>query len=169
MGLSRWWHSVQARLGEVGRADDGFGAVLGRYLQAVEVHAGVRLVLGGWHGDWVPWNLAWRGDDLVAWDWEHGGEEAPFGFDLLHYHFQVAFAGRRRGLPESVDYCERQALAALGTLGVRPATERLVLSLYLLELFLRYHDGMRLGTGWNPRFYPAVLGVLDERATAGLA
>jgi hypothetical protein len=35
-----------------------------------------------------------------------------------------------------------------------------VLSLYLLEMFLRYDEAMLAGAGRNPRFYPDILAVL---------
>jgi hypothetical protein len=167
LGSSRYWRRLSGRL-EDARAHD-LAPLLERCRLALELQAGTVLPFGGWHGDWVPWNLAWRGRRLHVWDWEHSAEEAPVGFDVLHYHFHVPFTAERRGLAEALERCQRRGMPLLATLGLRPGTERLVLSLYLVEMLLRYHDGMRFGTGWNPRFYPEILRVLDDRLDAGLA
>src|ERR1700729_789812 len=47
-----------------------------------------RLVLGSWHGDWTPWNMASTRGGLLVWDWERFTEGAPLGFDALHYQLQ---------------------------------------------------------------------------------
>src|SRR3546814_14132557 len=40
------------------------------------------------HGDWGPWNLAVAAGELVVWDWEHAIDQAPLGFDLVHWAYQ---------------------------------------------------------------------------------
>ncbi len=42
-----------------------------------------------WHGDWVPWNMARDGDQVLLWDWEHYEDDVLAGFDHLHYLAQT--------------------------------------------------------------------------------
>lgn len=42
-----------------------------------------------WHGDWVPWNMARDGVDILLWDWEHYEDDVLPGFDHLHYLAQT--------------------------------------------------------------------------------
>lgn len=52
------------------------------------------------HGDWVPWNLAVDGNRLVAWDWEHALDDAPLGFDIVHWAYQQRVVIRRQSTEE---------------------------------------------------------------------
>lgn len=119
-----------------------------------------RLTFGAWHGDMAPWNLAWVDHRLFVWDWEHSAEGVPLGFDLLHFQFQMAFILKRTSLREAVSRCRRRGLPQLRALGVPAGARGLVLSLYLLEMFLRYYEAMLAGADRNPRFYPDILTVL---------
>lgn len=44
--------------------------------------------MGGWHGDWTPWNNARCGSRIALWDWERAGAPSPLGLDSIHYRFQ---------------------------------------------------------------------------------
>jgi hypothetical protein len=46
---------------------------------------GTMVALGGWHGDWTPWNMARSGGRLQLWDWERFERGTPIGFDLNHF------------------------------------------------------------------------------------
>jgi hypothetical protein len=170
LAASPYWSSVRDRVAEAEAAGDAEGAPAERAeITAVLTaaadriqgrHGGTLMTFGRWHGDWVPWNLAWDGDRLFAWDWEHAGDDAPLGFDLLHWHFQVAFIRRRRPVAEAAARCGALAAPDLARLGITPAAAEALPPLYLLEAYLRAHHMRAVGAGWNPRFHPAMLRVL---------
>ena len=59
---------------------------LADHLDVIAAHFGdATLWFGAWHGDWVPWNMARHGDEVLLWDWEHYEEGVPVGFDALHF------------------------------------------------------------------------------------
>ena len=162
---SAYWHGVRRQADALGR-DGGhakLAAAVAGYVSALEKTWGdEEMCFGTWHGDWVPWNMAWQADTLHVWDWEHSDDGVPLGFDPLHWLFQVALVLRHRPLTDAVS-----AAAAgqdrLPDLGVPPASTRGVVSLYLLEMFLRTYRLMRDGSGWNPALYPAMIDVLRHR------
>ncbi len=161
LASSPWWHRVRAQVAAAA-ADEGgeIAATLRDAADRTERHHGDRrLVFGRWHGDWVPWNLAWERGRLFAWDWEHSSADAPLGFDLLHWQFQVAFVRQGRGAAEAAARCAALAAPYLARLGVGPDAAALP-SLYLLELYLRGYRMKSAGAGWNPRFHPSILQVL---------
>ncbi len=121
------------------------------------------LAFGRWHGDWTPHNLATSNQHVIAWDWEHSRVDVPIGFDALHWHYQrVIFrAGLASAVAEVTNTSRR-----LGSLGVPPAAQGLVASLYLLEMFLRAARLAAGGGGWDPRIYPAMVKVATERDRA---
>ena len=93
--------------------------------------------LGAWHGDWTPWNMAWRGDRVQLWDWEQFATGVPRGLDRVHY--VVNTVARRAGF-------SRDAVgAALRTPEVRahadPDEQRLLVALYLAAITARYLRG----------------------------
>jgi len=164
LAASPYWSEVRRRVRTAAGAEGGaLAATLERYLGFLERRCGAaRLAFGRWHGDWVPWNLAWQAGRLHAWDWEHSGDDAPLGFDLLHWQFQVAFVTQRRTAAEAAARCAALALPRLVELGVpQPAAGDLP-SLYLLEMYLRGHRMKAAGGGWNPRFHPSMLQVLAD-------
>lgn len=42
------------------------------------------------HGDFAPWNMRIRQEDLLLFDWESADWEAPHGWDSFHFHVQTA-------------------------------------------------------------------------------
>jgi hypothetical protein len=166
LAASPYWSSVRRRVAAaaVGSGDGAaeVAAALQRAADQVEEgHGGTRLTFGRWHGDWVPWNLAWAGDRLFAWDWEHSGGDAPLGFDLLHWQFQVAFVQQGRSAAEAASRCASLAAPYLAQLGIEPETAKALPPLYLLEAYLRAQWMQAAGAGWNARFHPAMLRVLE--------
>ncbi|MEX0989181.1 MAG: hypothetical protein WD206_02655 [Actinomycetota bacterium] len=170
---SSYWTGVRERLAVL-RAPERSGArpapraegslveVADTLADAIESRAGDRTVrIGAWHGDWSPWNFARDDGRFVVWDWEHGGLYAPLGFDVLHFHFQLAFIGDGRDLDVSLSESAAAAGPALRSLGI-PDPEA-VASLHALELVLRYEGARRAGSGTNPRFHGAALAALRER------
>ncbi len=46
------------------------------------------------HGDFTPWNLIERDEELIAIDWEFHEDAAPAGRDLCHFHLQTGILVR---------------------------------------------------------------------------
>jgi hypothetical protein len=159
---SPWWLALQRRIGSCA-GQPGSGARLLALADQIERTWGATVLrFGAWHGDFVPWNLAWHGDRLYAWDWESSDLTAPAGFDALHFHFQVAFVGRRRPLAEAAAIAEQKAAAALAGLGVPAAGHHLHAVLHLTELLVR-HEEARVSTGdADDRFFPRIISVLEN-------
>ncbi len=126
-------------------------------------HGGQVLEFGAWHGDWAPWNMARLDGGLVVWDWEHGGRDVPFGFDPLHFQFQLAFIADQLPLEDALVRTSALATPSLEDLGLGPDQISASVRLHLLEVFLRYQEAMLAGAGRNPRFFPEVLRILRER------
>jgi hypothetical protein len=113
-----------------------------------------RLRFGAWHGDWSSWNLAKRGGEVHAWDWEHGGEGVPLGFDIINFHFNDAFFQDRNGLESAIQRTRRKIIAPLGALDVPGEHVGILLALYLTELTVRAGDLLREGGVPNGRLHP---------------
>ncbi|MBG0813885.1 hypothetical protein [Planomonospora sp. ID82291] len=100
-----------------------------------ERYGDLDLRFGAWHGDWTPWNMAWRRDLVNLWDWERFARDAPAGFDLLHYTLQQV----RPTTSWTADLVWSDGvLAALEPFGVGGRAARATLALYLTELYARY-------------------------------
>ena len=137
---------------------------LGDLLDAADACGGVPLTVGAWHGDWSPWNLAWQGSQLWAWDWEYARADVPLGLDLPHFGFQTAFIGARRGLAVSFGSARTAAAAGLGALGVEGAARELTFALHVAEVALRYLEAEAQGVEANPRFVQEAVPVLRAEA-----
>ncbi|WP_163511443.1 phosphotransferase [Fodinicola acaciae] len=114
---------------------------LGSAVDAIEARAGdVSLRLGGWHGDWTPWNMSARGQQVGLWDWERFDTGVPVGFDLVH--FLVQSAARRHGIAEAVvDHAVSQAGQRIGPYG------ELIGTLYTATVAARYLHASEPATG----------------------
>jgi hypothetical protein len=125
-----------------------------------ERYADARLVVGAWHGDWVPWNLAMYGPHVYAWDWENSGDSVPLGFDVVHFYFQSAFIRDRLRLTDAIRRSRAASSEPLRRLGIPDSLVGLVRTLYLLEVGFRAEEVGRLGGKPNPDLYPAILEIL---------
>ena len=96
------------------------------------------LRFGAWHGDWVPWNMARHGDEVLLWDWEHYEEGVPVGFDALHFRGQQLRNADRKHLDrgEETWWAERRSL--LARLDVPAEAADLTAVLYLLRVNVRF-------------------------------
>jgi hypothetical protein len=161
LAASPWWLSVRTRIQTV--TDPEARLALALAAEHIErAHGRVTLSFGAWHGDLVPWNLAWHGSRLYAWDWESSTPCAPLGFDAVHFHYSVAFIADGRPLADAAAIAAENAGAALHALGVPEPAHRLVALLHMVELAVS-HEEARGSTGdVDQRFYPAVLGVLER-------
>jgi len=98
----------------------------------------VKVPIGCWHGDWVPWNMTSRGDHVLLWDWEHFAEGVPIGLDGIHYRAQQLrmFKGTDRRVE---DRWVREATEwLLNTFQLAMPQIRATILAYLLEVNLRY-------------------------------
>jgi hypothetical protein len=109
------------------------------------------LAFGASHGDWTRWNMASTAGGLLVWDWERFTDDAPVGFDALHYWLQSAVVDPRRDPAAAAADCVRRAPALLAELDVAPDEARLTALAYLTDLSVRYladrqqEAGARLG------------------------
>jgi hypothetical protein len=162
---SPWWADLRTRIA-ASDADPTARAEFDEAAGRVESSAGHALLqFGMWHGDFVPWNLAWLGRRVIAWDWESSTPHAPVGFDALHFHFQTAFVARRLPLDQALR-AARASGPALAALGVPADQHRLLATLYLLELFVRHEEARSSAGQPDDRFYPAVVPVLHQSLRA---
>jgi hypothetical protein len=158
---SSYWHGLRRSLEAMLPADVEVARPIREHLRRVEERYGdTTLMFGGWHGDWTPWNIARLHGRIVVWDWEQAGRDVPLGFDVLHYLFQLPFAGRQSGLRDAVEIARRRSAVPLSAIGVPAGAHLPLLSAYLLELFVRYYGAQLAGAGVNHRFYPAILDLL---------
>jgi hypothetical protein len=135
-------------------------------LHRLESDAGTTTMpFGTWHGDWVPWNMAWVGDTLHVFDWEHGRSGVPVGFDVVDFGFRVGQNLRSEDVATAIAQAESAAAGALVQLGVSSGDVRLVANLYLAELATRALEADADGSGVSPLLYPDVFDVLSRRVT----
>jgi hypothetical protein len=132
-------------------------------LDSIEQSSGsVRLSLGGWHGDWGPWNMGMDGQVLQLWDWERYDAEVPLGFDALHFIAQGVRPGQREERRQEETFL-RSVPDALAGLGVDSDHHDLTLRLYLVEVAARYTDALTHGaTPALRRRTSWVLSLLDR-------
>ncbi|GAA3127995.1 hypothetical protein GCM10010466_18480 [Planomonospora alba] len=103
--------------------------------RVAERHGDLELRFGAWHGDWTPWNMAWRRDLVHLWDWERFAPAVPVGFDALHYTLQQV----RPTTSWTADLVWSDGvLRTLEPFGVEGRAARATTALYLLELCARY-------------------------------
>ncbi len=164
---SPYWDDVARREASVAATttDVGLRGPLRSLLAALQDCASPVLRFGSWHGDWVPWNMARCGEQLAVWDWEHSSDDAPVGFDRLHFAFQVSFVLRRRTFSRAVADLDDAAAGLLRALDLQTSPRHLA-SLYLLEHVLRAAETARDGGGWNARLTSEVTSVLTTRSAS---
>lgn len=140
-------------------------AALSAWLERLGAHP-TKLEFGRWHGDWVSWNLGGVEGEVYSWDWEYSDRCVPVGFDLLHWHFQHRLA-ESDGTVVNATRVLDDVTSRLSALQVAAESQRLVASLYLLEMLTRALVLAARGGGWNPKLYPAMLGVVADRDRPG--
>ena len=148
---SPMWRRCEDSVLAVG--DDAIREVLVSAMSTVLDAAGDRqLDLGGFHGDFTPWNLARVGERTLLWDWERFETGVPRGFDRLHYAVNASL--RAGGLkPESV-------LSGLGRAGAGSENEsdQVLGAAYLVSVSCRYLTATA-GSG-EAAFVPRAAAVL---------
>ncbi|MFZ2502953.1 MAG: hypothetical protein WAW88_09810, partial [Nocardioides sp.] len=128
---------------------------------------------GAAHGDWTPWNMAWRGSPdgpdgvLEVWDWERFALNVPQGLDLVH------FEASRVRVDDNLREAEPRLLAELPLrlhdVGLDASNDRLLLAAYLIWIGGRY--AADLGDEPVPALQRRLDWVLDllDRTVAELA
>jgi hypothetical protein len=144
LSASPWWASLRARVGAAAEEEPraGFAAEL---LARIGDRAAAPVRFGSWHGDWTPWNLGVADKRLVAWDWEEYEDDAPVGFDHLHFVFHAGLRLDRLDVSGAMERC-RTAARDLERVQP-PEVARFLPDLYLLEAWLRFHQASRSGMG----------------------
>jgi len=143
-----WWSSVKDVL------DVATSSEAAAIEQVVASTEGLVFDVGCWHGDLTPWNVMTKtipdsppglGRILVrskreiyqVIDWEFAADGAPLGFDLCHYHTQVASEMKRMATDQALDHSARLSPQGLAELGIDPHNQIAVYRLYLVELIRR--------------------------------
>jgi len=95
------------------------------------------LDFAAWHGDWSPWNMAWRRRRVQLWDWERFETGVPVGMDRIHYvlsalarteGFTARTIVRALGLPAAREYARPSQQDVLGLLYLAAIVNRYLTS-----------------------------------------
>ena len=99
--------------------------------------AGTLVPVGGWHGDWAPWNMSRTRGRIQLWDWERFATGVPVGFDRCHFGVNTALV--EHGVtPAAV----RRGIALGGFTADGPGSvDHAVVGLYLVAILHRYLAG----------------------------
>ena len=167
---SPYWRQLMGRLAAADQS-----AARDRLLSALSTlsaHAGDAIVLlGSWHGDWTPWNMASTRSGLLVWDWERFSDGVPLGFDALHYRLQEDLVSSHRDPGADAASCIENAADVLAPFEITGSQARLICILYLADLATRYlcdrqaEAGAPLGavSGW---LIPAITGQVNRLCLA---
>lgn len=84
LGSSPFWARHRARSMSLDTSAES--SRLNRSMDRLERRwGGATVETGAWHGDWTPWNMAWRRGRLQLWDFERLDDAGLVGLDLVHY------------------------------------------------------------------------------------
>jgi hypothetical protein len=152
--------------------DEGVRRTVLDTVAVLESYAGeAQVEFGAWHGDWVPWNVGTADGLLVVWDWEHYATDVPVGFDIVHWHVQVAQV-RRGAEPLPALRGARAAITqTVGAVQPHSAAGLLLTAAYAVELTARTEEMRIAGAGESRRWLPhsvATLAGLREELLAGI-
>lgn len=110
--------------------------------EALDRWGDVEVEVGGWHGDWTPWNTARHSHDRwIVWDWERSEGGVPTLFDLIHYRFQPRAVRSEYPAEELIEDLSTQT--PLGR-DLSPTALSAVVAWYLLAISRRHagHAGL---------------------------
>lgn len=140
LGESRYWTDQRERVRKT--ALDSLEGFATRIQQA---HHAEELAFCAVHGDWTPWNVGMHGHVLSVWDWERSGSVGPEGMDAAHFDFHRALADSRTSPIEATQRALGRGGLMLNEVGLTRSAAHLALSLDLLEMCLRQHEGAAPG------------------------
>ncbi len=113
------------------------------------------------HGDFAPWNLRRRGEQMAAFDWEWwSGDGLPL-IDEIHHTLQVGFLLEGWGVDRADAYL--RSVATSLPLGLTEKQVYLVEALGLLDYYLRILEDGYSESGNPARPYGAVLARILTR------
>jgi hypothetical protein len=143
---SDYWLATRARLDALAeRVRTSRFDVLQDLLARLEDRYGdIEVRFGGWHGDWTRWNMARPNGQIVVFDWERSGKLAPIGLDAAHFDFDMRVKFKRRSQLAAIRSLLHGGGTVLPAFASASTPARLVVSLDLLEMTLRYEEA-RLG------------------------
>jgi hypothetical protein len=125
-------------------------------------HGPEPVTTASWHGDWVPWNMARDGVEVLLWDWEHYEDDVLPGFDHLHYLAQT------RRLRDDTDAAAEDAWLAdahealESDWNLTAAQRELTIAAYLMAVNLRFVAD-RVDDPAGPTYRQGWAGPLVER------
>lgn len=148
---SPFWIRTQERLAAL-PADDALVAAVTAATRAVTDRLGEeRLLFGGCHGDWTPFNMSAADGRLSVWDWERSSSSAPVGLDLAHHLVMVA-NHRRRLDGHTVRRLGKRAEPVIADLGQASRQGPLLILLELLEMAVRFEEARAAGIAITNRY-----------------
>ena len=103
-----------------------------------ERYADQPVALGSWHGDWVPWNMARDGEEVLLWDWEHYEDDVLSGFDHIHFLAQTRRMREGTGPAEEAAWLAESRAALTSDWGQAEREAEVVIASYLLAVNQRY-------------------------------
>lgn len=121
-------------------------------------HTHTTLDFAAWHGDWTPWNMAWRRRRVQLWDWERFQTGVPVGMDRIHYvlsalarteGFSARTIAHALELPTAREYA-------------RPTHQEVLGLLYVAAIALRYLTAAGQQGGSAPTRGAAAVQALSE-------
>jgi len=126
---------------------------------------------GSWHGDWVAWNMARDGAEILLWDWEHHEHGVFPGFD--HLHFLAQDLRLRIGTTPDVEdtWLTRARQELADAWDVRGAAAEAAIRSYLLVVNLRYvsdREGDPQGSSHRAGWSRALVERLGTPAAPGV-
>ncbi len=158
-----WQHSTRRlkRLYEGGRVPRTRLEMTSDLLAGLERTCGdVELEFGAWHGDWLPWNLAWKSGRLLTWDWEYWSDCVPVGFDMFHFFAGTHFFRDGADVQSALAAARTEADPVLAQAGIPADRRAAIFALYVLEFLLRRLDIAEAGGGKDDaRVFPSIFSV----------
>jgi hypothetical protein len=144
---SSYWQNTRSRLDALsGVVRDSRFEVLQDLLGLIEQRYGDdEIAFGRCHGDWTCWNVGRRDSKLFVLDWERSTPVVPVGLDAAHYDFDLAVKFHKRAPLETVWQLLNGGGSLLPALAPDPGLARLLLSLDLLEMVLRFEEARLAG------------------------
>jgi len=119
-------------------ADTTAGEAYAHALDRIEArHRHTVLDFAAWHGDWSPWNMAWKRGRVQLWDWERFRTGVPVGMDRLHYVLSAQTRIEGFTPPTILRALSLPAARAYA----RPSQQDALVQLYLAVIVHRYLIG----------------------------
>jgi hypothetical protein len=147
LATSSWWQQTRARVERLrGDMRESRFDVLEDLVQLLERrHGATQVRFGGWHGDWTCWNMGRRNGRLVVLDWERSGPSVPLGLDAAHFDFDMVVKFRRQAPLDAVARLLEGGGDMLRAFTSDHHMVRLLTSLDLLEMVLRFEEAHTAG------------------------